>query len=89
MKYLKREEGIFGEQMARTFGGNRFLLRARTGSLPPPSPRSAPYNGSLHRRLAWEHAPQVGDERDDGSGVVTGRRGAFCKISVHVDGCLR
>ena len=60
MKYLKREEGIFGEQMARTFGGNRFLLRARTRSMPPPSPRSAPYNGSFHGRLAWEHAPRRG-----------------------------
>ena len=86
MEYLKREEGIFGEQMARTFGGNRFLLRARTGSLPPPSPRSAPYNGSLHRLLGWQHAPRLVDERDAGSGVVAGRKGASCKITVHVDG---
>ena len=87
MKYLKREEGIFREQMARTFRGNRFLLRARTRSMPPLSPRSATYNGSLHRLLVWEHAPHLVDERDagSGSGVVEGRGGASCKITVHVD----
>ena len=29
--------------------------RACNGSWPPPPPRSAPYNGDLRRRFAWEH----------------------------------